>query len=86
MLRPQVLYGPITFIDNVTDDFFKHVLERDNALDVSVFVDDDGHVAAGFLESPQQRIEGCGFRHDDRLMDQTWPVNCLFGVFLQLEI
>ena len=68
---PQFFYWPVTFIDDVTNDFLQHVFERDNTLYIAVFVDDDGHVAAGFLEDPQQRIEGCRFRHDDRLIDQA---------------
>jgi hypothetical protein len=56
VLGPQILYWLIALIEDVTDDFLEHILERDNALDVSVFVDDEGQVPLSFFESPQQCV------------------------------
>ena len=50
-----------------TDDFLEYVLERDQALNIAVFVDDECHAALVALKIHQLRIERRARRHEIRL-------------------
>ena len=57
----------IVLVVDVADDLLEHVLDRDEAGDAAVFVDDDRHVVAREAEFLEQDVEALGFgNHRDR--------------------
>jgi len=54
----------------LADDFLQQVLQRDDALDVAVFIDDKGGALAAALELHQLLVQRRGFGHEIRLVQQ----------------
>ncbi len=74
---PQVFVRQVGFIEDVADDLLNDVLERNDALEVAVLIDDQRHVTARLPKGAQQRIERHGFRNDNRVVHESFPLDRL---------
>ncbi len=54
----------IELVVDVADDLLEHVLDRREARDAAVLVDDDGHVIAAFTKLRQQRVQALALRNE----------------------
>ena len=60
----------------LSDNFLEDVLERDDALDIAVFVNDECDALAAALKLHQLHTEWCSFRNEIRLLEQSFQ--CVF--------
>ena len=57
LIAPDRFFARIVLVADLADDLLDQVLERDDAVEASELVDDDGDLEADFAQLGQQRVE-----------------------------
>ena len=62
--RAHALDDDIVLVGDVADDFLENILERDEAHDDAIFVDDEGEMRLALQERLELLLHRRGFRHE----------------------
>ncbi len=78
--------GFVVFVVNVAENFLDNILQRDESVGASVFVHNDRHVDAAFLEFLHEVVESLAFRDKVRLAQQFLPGKMLVAVQVRQQV